>query len=59
MYSDHAEPVVGAEERYNLLCDGSGEVGARIKCDLVVGPVGNEEGEESLAMPTAVWSLDG
>jgi hypothetical protein len=48
VHSDHAEPVVSAEEGYELLCDGSGEVGARVRGNLVVGSVGDEEGEEGL-----------
>jgi hypothetical protein len=48
VHSDHAEPVVGAEEGYELLRDGSGEVGTKVRGILVVGSVGDEEGEDGL-----------
>jgi hypothetical protein len=55
VHSDHAEPVVGAEEGYELLCDSNSKVGTRVRGNLVIDSVGNEEGEEGLA----VWSFEG
>jgi hypothetical protein len=39
MHSDHAEAVVGAEEGYELLRDGSGEVGTWVRGNLIIGSV--------------------
>jgi hypothetical protein len=40
--------VVGAEERYEIVGDGSGEVGTRVRGNLIVASVSDEEGEKGL-----------
>jgi hypothetical protein len=50
MHTDHAEPVVGAEEGYKLLGDGSGQVGTRVRGNLIVGEEGLRHTDSSVVL---------